>query len=229
MAQMKNRCDGICVYFSGEDGPAIINARGKLFDPEERAQRLQFHRTEFVDQDITFSEYLLALRKMPNVSLVVIDPARKYLTGDEEDSEVVSEFFEAIEEFAIEKNCGMIVVHHLQKGARPTNSREVLDELRGSQVFIDRARVVLGMCRDEKHTIVGLSKCNIPPSLGMVTEERLFTRDPDTLKLIWLPGEAGIRRDYLTREELEALEYEQFKEQLSAKGEQKAEGKDGEA
>jgi AAA domain len=211
----KTLCDGICVYFSGEDGPGIINARGELFDPEGRAMRLQFHRTEFQDQDISFSEYLLRLRKMPKVSIVVIDPARKYLSGDEEDSDVVSEFFEAIEEFAISKQCGMIVVHHLKKGARPTNAREVLDELRGSQVFIDRARVVLGMCRDDKHTIVGLSKCNIPPNLGMITEERIFTRNPENLQLIWLPGKAGVRRDYLTKEEIEALEYEQFMAELA--------------
>jgi AAA domain len=217
-------CKGICVYFSGEDGPGIINARGALFDPQERAMRLQFHRTEFQDEDISFSEYLLRLRKMPDVSIVVIDPARKYLAGDEEDADVVSDFFQAIEEFAISKNCGMIIVHHLKKGARPTNSREVLDELRGSQVFIDRARVVLGMCRDEKHTIVGLSKCNIPPNLGMITEERIFTRDPATLQLIWLPGKAGVRRDYLTKEEIEQLEYEQFMAELEegkrVKGEQ---------
>lgn len=215
----KDVCKGICVYFSGEDGPAIINARGQLFDPEGKALRLQFHRNEFQDREMSFGDYLLELRKMPEVSIVVIDPARKYLSGDENDADVVSEFFEAIEEFAITKNCGMIVVHHLQKGAKPQNSREVLDELRGSQVFIDRPRVVMGMCRDEKHTIVGLAKCNIPPNLGMVTEERIFTRNPENLQLIWLPGEAGVRRDYMTKEEIEALELEEFNAQLKDKDE----------
>lgn len=217
-------CKGICVYFSGEDGPAIINARGALFDPEGRALRLQFHRNEFHEKEITFGEYLLALRRMPNVSLVVVDPARKYLSGDENDADVVSEFFEAIEEFAISKKCGMIVVHHLQKGARPKNTREVLDELRGSQVFIDRPRVVIGMCRDEKHTIVGLAKCNIPPTLGMITEERIFTRNPKNLELIWLPGESGVRRDYLTKEELDALELAEFQAQLEPQNQGHTEG-----
>jgi AAA domain len=210
-------CKGICIYFSGEDGPAIVNARGSLFDPKGKALRLQFHRNEFQDMEMSFGDYLLELRKMPDVSIVVIDPARKYLSGDENDADVVSEFFEAIEEFAITKNCGMIVVHHLQKGAKPTNAREVLDELRGSQVFIDRPRVVMGMCRNDKHTIVGLAKCNIPPNLGMVTEERIFTRNPENLQLIWLPGEAGVRRDYLTKEEIEAMELAEFEAQLQKK------------
>ncbi len=212
-------CKGICVYFSGEDGPAIINARGSLFDPDQDALRLQFHRTEFLDREMSFAEYLEDLKKMPDVSIVVIDPARKYLSGDENDADVVSEFFEAIEEFAISKNCAMIVVHHLQKGARPTNAREVLDELRGSQVFIDRPRVVLGMCRDHKHTIVGLSKCNIPPNLGMVMDERVFTRNPDTLELMWLPGDAGVRRDYMTEEELDQLQQLEELEVLNTKKE----------
>jgi hypothetical protein len=192
----KAYCEGICIYFSGEDGPAIINARNALFDPDKRAKRLMFQRTDFTSakgDKISFAEFLGRLRTMPNVPLLVIDPARKYLNGDEEDSAVVSEFFEAIEKFAHEKNAAVIVVHHLRKGARPSNIREVLDDLRGSQVFIDRPRVVIGMLREGPHTVVGLAKCNIPPSLGMVTAERVFKNDQKTLDLIQLPGKKGVR------------------------------------
>ncbi len=192
----KAHCEGICIYFSGEDGPAIINARNELFDPEKRGRRLMFQRTDFVSatgEKITFSAFLDRLRTMPNVPLLVIDPARKYLNGDEDDAAVVSEFFEAIEKFAHDKNAAVIVVHHLRKGARPGNIREVLDDLRGSQVFIDRPRVVIGMLREGPHTVVGLAKCNIPPSLGMVTAERVFKGNPETLDLTQLPGKKGVR------------------------------------
>lgn len=207
-------CTGICVYFSGEDGPAITNARGKLFDPHDRAHRLQFHRTEYQDQEVTFAEYLRRLHKMPNVSIVVIDPARKFLNGDEDDSGCVSDFFEAIEEFAIRKKAAMVVVHHLQKGAKPKTAEEVRDELRGSQVFIDRARVVLGMYRNDIHTGVGLAKTNIPPSLGMVTEERIFARNPKNLKLIQLPGDLGSKQKFLSEQELEQMELEALQAQM---------------
>lgn len=197
---------GVCIYFSGEDGPAIINARNEIFDPEGRAKRLMFQRTHFTNKagdEVSFAEFLGRLKKMPDVPLLVIDPARKYLTGDEDDSAVVSEFFEAIEKFAHERNTAVIVVHHLSKGAKPTSARDVVDELRGSQVFIDRPRVVIGMFREGPKTIVGLGKCNIPPSLGMVIEERVFAHNPKNLDLTQLAGKDGVRGVYMGMEEEE--------------------------
>ncbi len=198
------KCKGICIYFSGEDGPPIINARASLFDPEGRARRLMFQRTDFGD-GVSFAQHLKRLRKIPDVPIMVIDPARKYLAGDENDAGVVSDFFEAIEDFAISKNTAVVVVHHLQKAAYPKTTREVLDMLRGSQVFIDRPRVVIGMCRDGPYTVAGLAKNNIPPNLGMVAEERIFARDPKKLQLVWLPGKEGVRDANLSPEELEEL------------------------
>lgn len=185
-----DKCKGICVYFSGEDGPAIVHARAKVYDPEGRAKRLMFQRTDFGEGG-TISSFLKELYKLPDVPLVVIDPARKYLTGDENDAGVVSEFFEAIEEFAINKNAAMVVVHHLVKGARPNNVADIYDMLRGSQVFIDRPRVVIGMYREGGHTIAGLSKNNIPPQLGMVQGERVYRRDGDRLEQV-LIGARGM-------------------------------------
>lgn len=198
------KCKGICIYFSGEDGPPIINARASIYDPQGRARRLMFQRTDF-GEGITFAQHIRRLHKIPNVPIMVIDPARKYLTDDEEDAKAVSDFFEAIEEFAISKNAAVVVVHHLQKGAKPNSAAEVLDMLRGSQVFIDRPRVVIGMYRDGPYTIAGLAKNNIPPNLGMVTEERVFVRDPKHLQLIWVPGQKGVRGANLSPEEIEKL------------------------
>lgn len=198
-------CDGIIVYLSGEDGPAIVHSRAKVYDPEGRSDRLMVMRTDFGDET-NLAGFLRRLSKLPNVSLVVIDPARKYLTGDEEDAAVVSEFFEAIEEFAINKNAAVVVVHHLAKGARPSHISDIYDLLRGSQVFIDRPRVVIGMYREGPYIVAGLSKNNIPPQLGMVQGERVFARDPDRLELVQLPGEEGMRLDKtLSEEELEEL------------------------
>lgn len=199
------KCKGVSIYFSGEDGPPIVNARAAMFDPEGYAKRLMFQRTDF-GEGVSFAQHMKRLHKIPDVPIIVIDPARKYLTGDENDAGVVSDFFEAIEEFAIQKNAAVLVVHHLQKGANPKSAREVLDLLRGSQVFIDRPRVVIGMYRDGPYTIVGLAKNNIPPNLGMVAGERVYARDPKRLALVWLSGPEGVRNAPLTEEELEEIE-----------------------
>jgi hypothetical protein len=197
-------CKGICIYFSGEDGPAIVHSRAKVFDPEGRAQRVMFQRTDFGEGG-NLGSFLKRLHKLPEVPLIVIDPARKYLTGDENDASVVSEFFEAIEEFAIRKNAAMVVVHHLVKGAKVKHVSEIYDMLRGSQVFIDRPRVVIGMYREGNFTVAGLSKNNIPPQMGMVQGERLFVRDAKRLELVAVPPPEGIRGDTLTEEEIEAM------------------------
>ena len=205
----KEKAQGLVIYFSGEDSAAIVNARAQLIDPEGRSTRLMLQRTNFGEDEDgkrqSIGQFLRRLRKLPDVSLVVIDPARKYLEGDEEDSEIVSNFFEAIEEFTIEKKCGMLVVHHLIKNAHPADTRDIYDMLRGSQVFIDRPRAVIGMMRDGPYTVVGLSKNNIPPNLGSVRGERVFVRDPDRLDLMWLPGPEGVRSFEVSNDELREL------------------------
>ncbi len=205
----KQFAKGLVIYFSGEDSAAIVNARASMMDPEGRSSRLMLQRNDFGETaeggKAGLSEFLERLHKLPDVSLVVIDPARKYLTGDEDNSEVVSDFFEAIEEFAIAKKCGMVVVHHLVKNAHPNDTRDIYDLLRGSQVFIDRPRAVLGMMREGPYTVVGLSKNNIPPNLGSIQGERLFVRDPDRLDLVQLPAPEGVRTWDASADELREI------------------------
>jgi hypothetical protein len=45
--------------------------------------------------------------------------------------------------------------------------------------------------------------------MGMVSEERVFARDPKKLQLIWLPGPEGVRSATLSEDELEALANQQ--------------------
>ncbi len=205
------KCKGITVYFSGEDGPPILNARAAIFDPKGRGRRLMFQRSDF-GEGVSFIQHLKRLYKIPDVPLLIIDPVRKFLSGDEEDSNIASEFFEAIEEFAIKKNAAVVLVHHLQKGAYPKSATEVLDLLRGSQVFVDRPRVVVGLYREGPHTVVGLAKNNIPPNFGMMQEERIFARDPKKLSLVWLPGTDGVRNALLSQAELAKLAAEAQKQ-----------------
>lgn len=216
----KDKAKGLVIYFSGEDSAAIVNARAAMIDPEGRSSRLMLQHNDFGfrpdRQKRNIADFLEELHKLPDISLIVIDPARKYLEGDEDDSEVVSNFFEAIEEIAIKKQCAVVVVHHLAKLAHPEDTRDIVDLLRGSQVFIDRPRVVIGMMRDGAYTVVGLSKNNIPPNLGMMQGERIFVRDAEKLDLIWLPGPKGVRSFTVSEEEIEQIKADAQKEEKAS-------------
>lgn len=195
---------GINIFFSGEDGAQIFNARGSMIDPEGRAIRLMFQRTDFGEHK-NFADYMHHLKKIPDVPLMIIDPSRKYLGGDEEDSNLVNHFFDILEEFAVEKNTAILVVHHLQRGKTPKSLSDTLDFVGGAQAFVDRPRIIIGMYRDGQYMVAGLAKNNIPPNFSMMTEERVFARDSKNLSLVWLSGKEGVRNAPLSEEEISEI------------------------
>lgn len=201
-----DQCQGIIIYFSGEDGPQVFNARASAIDPESKALRLMFQRTDF-GENVTFAQHLRNLQKIPDVPLIIVDPSRKYLGGDENDNNIVSNFFDALEDFAIQKNTAILVVHHLNRGSNPKTAKEMLDMMGGGQPFIDRPRVIIGMFNEGNYTIAGLVKNNIPPNLGMITGERVFARDAKHLSLVWLEGKDGIRNAPLSEEEINTISH----------------------
>jgi hypothetical protein len=75
----------------------------------------------------------------------------------------------------------VIVVHHLTKNAAPSNFQQVRETVRGSGVFLDRPRVVLGCFRRDDTTIVGRLKSNLPPNFAIKPAIHL-RRDPITLR-----------------------------------------------
>lgn len=186
------QCKGINIFFSGEDTSQIFSARGSMIDPDAKAIRLMFQRTDFGKHE-NFAQYLRYLKKIPDVPIIIVDPSRKYLGGDENDSNLVNSFFDVLEEFAAEKNTAVLVIHHLQRGKTPESLTDVANYLGGSQSFIDRPNIIIGMYRDRQYTVAGLAKNSIPPNLRMMTEERVFARDPKNLSLTWLSGKEGVR------------------------------------
>lgn len=132
----------------------------------------------------SFSELLALIRRIPKIDLIVLDPARRFIVGDEDSSSNVSAFFQELVALAQEKNCAIMVVQHGKKGHQPRSLKEISP--RGSGVFLDRPRFVLGMFQNADGSIgIGLLKHNIPTGVPMweLGKARYFTRDPDTLSL----------------------------------------------
>jgi hypothetical protein len=90
---------------------------------------------------------LLKRFKHTQIALLIIDPARVYLDGDEDSSAAVSAFFDVGHDFASVKGCPTFALHHLKRNAPVRYVADIANWVRGSQVFIDRPRVLLGLLR----------------------------------------------------------------------------------
>jgi hypothetical protein len=179
---------GLAVILTGEDTDAVINTRLERLDPDDEAKRIVVYALD----GRPLKEIADEIARIPFLSLVVVDPARRYIEGDEDGSGSVSEFF-AILEILVQR-ATVIVVHHLTKNAAPSTLQQVRETVRGSGVFLDRPRVVLGCFRRGETTVLGRIKSNLPPEFPIKTAVHL-RRDPTTLRHVPLTSAEPIEAD----------------------------------
>lgn len=163
------------VFLSGEDSKSLIGERMARLDPNGNASGIM-HLTanDFESLGDLIAELLLLLK----LDLVIVDPARPFIKGNEDSSDTTSDFFSAFTPLRDKFNCAILIVHHLKKGKGPKNPDELLPFMRGSGVFGDRPRAVIGMVAGKGvPTQIGLAKCNYP---GVKRETKYFRRDDDT-------------------------------------------------
>jgi hypothetical protein len=181
------RSGGIAAFISGEDSEAGLNLRLSILDPDIRSDSI----LQLTAEKSTYREILRDLYCLPDLRLAVIDPAIKFTEGSENESVDISAFFGALEDLARTKNCAVLVTHHLAKSARFRDTSDMRDKIRGSGVFVDRPRVVLGMYRTKNGlTMFGVIKHNLPPQCGMLRGEIALARDPATLRHLRIDQQA---------------------------------------
>jgi hypothetical protein len=168
--------DGLVVLLTGEDTDEIVNERRALLDPDDEVANLVVYALD----GRPLADLCKEIARVPNLTLLVVDPARRYLQGDEDGSDAVNQFFGQLDELTRQKKCATLVVHHLKKDAQPKSLAQVGQAIRGSGVFLDRPRVVLGMYRQDDVTHIGVIKNNIP-NHPMLSEAAL-RRDDSTLR-----------------------------------------------
>jgi hypothetical protein len=179
-----NPADGVAVLLTGEDSAALVNARLERLDPNDEAKFLLYALDNRSLADICYN-----ITAMPKVALLIVDPARRYLQGDEDGSDGVNAFFATLEELARRTGAAVLVLHHLVKNVRPQTLQQVREMVRGSSVWLDRPRVVIGVYRRRDITQVGICKHNLPPSYG-VMDETAFRRDAASLRHLPVSGAA---------------------------------------
>lgn len=169
-------------FFSGEDTRDIIGKRARAFAGAGAASTAISFPEGGADGLRRYLQGLKGKRRgEPGVpDLIVIDPALTFLEGCESDAGDVGAALGELVEIAAGTEAAVIVAHHLQKNARPSSMQEIRAMVRGSQVWIDRPRVVLGLLRTRGTTQLGVAKSNIPGVEEFAVLATLI-RDPVTL------------------------------------------------
>jgi AAA domain len=194
IALSSEKTNGLAAFVSGEDGGDGLAVRVALLDPEHRADNLG----NYTSSRTGYRGLLQKLAKLPSLRLVVIDPVRKFTEGSEDQSDNISEFFGDLEDLAATTGCAVIAVHHLAKNANPRSLNELRQAIRGSGVFVDRPRVVLGVYQVRGQAYIGIVKHNIPPGFGMLEGSIALDRDAATLRHLPASSPPSKRTDDLT-------------------------------
>jgi|GEM_PF-2902380 len=180
--------DGFAVMIAGEDPRSVI---------DERIDALcgyQPGRAIIEPQDDRPIEKILAdLDELP-IDILVVDPAAKYLVGGEREADNWNTLFSHLERFAKDKDCAVVVAHHLKRDARIRSLNDIPPAIRGSGVVLDRPRIITGMFLKKGETVFGIPEINGQPAHNL-NQDRMFKgprqlkRDPKTMRHIPIFGD----------------------------------------
>ena len=186
--------EGFVVFLLGEGSRDEAEERVLAMNNGEWPALLKLEKFN----DNTMIEDILAGMKGIKVDLLIVDPARKYYRGDEDSSDAVSSFFTRLEAFADQTKAGLVVSHHLKREANAKNIHEVPFYLRGSQVWLDRPRVILAMHRHREVTTFGIPAPNDGDPLHNLRASAMFAgvlklqRDEKTFSHV--PTDAAVNK-----------------------------------
>lgn len=127
------RRPGPVVYLDGEYGEQEFArrvariARGIGADPREVVGRILHHYSvglTLTATDAVFRQVLAAVEAQ-RPSLIVLDPLRNHLAGDENAAQVIVEAFRCLSALRDAGGCPVLVVHHLNKSGGFSGSRAI--------------------------------------------------------------------------------------------------------
>lgn len=180
----RNR-NGNVVLLSGEDDSSMLAAREDHFLGGNEAEWL----VHFPSSGQDMRTLVAQLREYPKLKLVIVDPAVKFIDGDEDSSDNVGRFLDELSDLAASKGCAVLIIHHLRKASNARTIEKLREAIRGSGVFVDRPRIVLGMIRRRHtasssfpdNTVIGVVKHNMPPSVHIPAAKE-YCRDEASLR-----------------------------------------------
>ncbi|HEY8682727.1 MAG TPA: AAA family ATPase, partial [Rhodanobacter sp.] len=166
---------GSVVFWSGEDDNA------DTLNPRLRAAGADMERAFTVDGVRDGGERYpfdpardmdalrLALAKLPDVRLIVIDPIVSAVTGDSHKNAEVRRGLQPLVDLAGQLRCALLGVTHFSKG---TSGRDPVERITGSLAFAALARMVMVTAKQEaegerpERRVILRAKSNIGPDGG---------------------------------------------------------------
>lgn len=171
---------------------AVIYGEGAAGMDQYRAAKHSavWGQSSFIEFNASQGELLPLLdklRTLPLLDLLVIDPMRPFLKGDEKSSDTINEFYLPLERFAEAMNCAVVVTQHVLKtGLHGKSTDAARSAVLGATTVINRPRMVIAMDR------IG-SSVRFAPVKHNFAEEMLWCRstewsrwkhDPETHTLV---------------------------------------------
>jgi hypothetical protein len=93
--------------------------------------------------EVTQTDYVqrlaLTVAEVPNLKLIIVDPASRFRGGDENASQDATRFVEALEALAKATGAAVLLVHHMNKGSS-SSAEPSQDASRGSSALTDGVR-----------------------------------------------------------------------------------------
>lgn len=111
-----------------------------------------------VRQTPLVNRLILAAKQIPNLKLIVIDPASRFRGGDENASQDVTRFVEAVERVAQATGAAVLIIHHANKGSM-SSSEPSQSASRGSSALTDGVRLQMNLATLDNN---GAKKLGIP-------------------------------------------------------------------
>ncbi len=144
---LKTKNIGKCIYISGEDTPDVLNQRlyALAQNQPEHATELFIENAQIIPTsgsvinilDSSWQDFLIS--HATGCRLMIIDTLRRFFTGDENDSGVMTRVVQALEHVAVQTGCAILFLHHTSKAALTAGSGEQ-GASRGSSAITDNIR-----------------------------------------------------------------------------------------
>jgi len=188
---------GVVVYLSGEDDEHEMHRRlSRIVSAESpRTQELVKKNFYLLDRSEQFdlftkkdgvgeaeitqvvSELASAIRDQTetDVALLIVDPAARFRGGEENSASDVNRFIQALYRLREMLGCSVLVLHHVNKGARGNGASQ--NNARGSSAFADGVRLMYEMNPLD----------DMPSVLQLTCVKSNYGKRPDPLTLLQQP------------------------------------------